>query len=66
MVNSAMAVIAGKGDLGVTALTVPQTTITAARIPVKNFIYSYLFLINIIILYNASYLKNRGLQGDSC
>jgi hypothetical protein len=45
MVNSAMAVTAGKGDLGVvvTALTVPQTTITAARIPVKNFIYSYLF-----------------------
>ena len=63
-----MAVTAVKGDLGVGvyALTVPQTTITAARIPVKNFIYSYLFLINIIILYNASYLKNRGLQGDSC
>jgi hypothetical protein len=52
-VYSAMAVRAGKRDLAmVTAwVTVPQRMIADARIPVKNFIYSYLFVkLNIIIL----------------
>jgi hypothetical protein len=52
-VYSAMAVRAGKRDLAmVTAwVTVPQRMIADARIPVKYFIYSYLFdKLNIIIL----------------
>jgi hypothetical protein len=49
----AMAVRAGKRDLAMVSarVTVPQRMIADARIPVKNFIYSYLFVkLNIIIL----------------
>jgi hypothetical protein len=63
MVYVPIAVRAGKRDLGVgAALAMPHTTSTVARIPVKYFIYSYLLLINIIILYNASYLKDERRQ----
>jgi len=52
-VYSAMALRAGKRDLAMVAawVTVPQRMIADARIPVKYFIYSYLFVkLNIIIL----------------
>jgi hypothetical protein len=52
-VYSAMAVSAGKRDLVMVVawVTVPQRIIADARIPVKYFIYSYLFdKLNIIIL----------------